>query len=486
MNDRNTADASGKRSGPLILGGLLLCLLVVVSHIPLLPLGFGVDDDAWFMAAAAGHLAETGGYTISRVPGYPAAELWYALAFHLFDASPTVGNSAATVMGLLAVLVLILILRGTRIPLWLLFLSAATLAFHPAFWIASTSTLDFVLSSALITALVLALFDNAPVTAGVILGLATGARITNALAWIPAVLFLTLGRHNRKGALTFSLGGAATSLLLLALPFSKLGFAFLQYDSALHPDYVIGLYKVYSELIGLPVVLVVCSLALLKAWLQRHDDHRPFPAFKEAVRDARILLVAGIGGVLTVPFLLLPTDPFYLLPLVPLTIILLVLLTEKNLIGRSSLAAILIASMTLSFVSVGEVDVSSWRRARRIRIHGFLPGRVLQDLAQRREILRRAATAAYEKLPAHSIVILGRPFLPWLYLRGTPVSRLGTESTVVQPSDTLVVRILRPALLDRERSRRIYYASGEDLPYLTQRILGYSLQDIGGTELPLW
>lgn len=483
MLQGNTGVAKGSRSRVPILVAILLCLLIIASRLPLLPLGFGVDDDAWYMAAAADRLATSGEYTMSRVPGYPTAELWYAAALWTFGASPAVGNGAATVAGLLAVLALALTLREA--PAWVMLLGAGALAFHPAFWIASATTLDFAVSAAAITALVLALFRNAPVFAGILLGLATGARITNGLVWFPAVVYLGIGLRDRRGATMFTLVGATVSLALLALPFSRAGLAFLGYAPALHRDYVIGLYKVFREMVGGPVLLVTVFL-MLRGASRRRSERRPAPADKPARTTPRILLVAGMAVVLIVPFILLPTDPYYLLGLVPLVIILLVLLSEEGRIRRSSVAWILTAMAMLSMVSIGEVDVEAWRHEHRIRLHAILAGRVLQDRVERMEILRRAARVASAVLPSHSIVILGRPFSPWLYARGTPLPELKTETIMLHSTDTLVVRILRPELLERERGRHVYYAAGEDLPYLTRRILGYSLADIGATRLVLW
>ena len=55
-------------------------------------------------------------------------------------------------------------------------LAAVALAFHPAFWIASTTTLDFVIGTSLIACFVFALLADRPLAAGALLGASGGTR----------------------------------------------------------------------------------------------------------------------------------------------------------------------------------------------------------------------------------------------------------------------------------------------------------------------
>ncbi len=458
---------------------LLLLVVYVVSRGPFLPLGFGTDDDAWYMAAAADNLASTGRYTLSRTPGYPTAELWYGFAFRLLGSTPVAGNTAAALVGLLGAVGLGCVVRrhGGALPL----LGAAALAFHPAYWIASVTTMDPVISAVLVVYLLLALLDGQPVVAGVFLGLALGARITNGLAWIPAVLYLIRGRGNPRGAAAFTASAAVVGASMLALPFSTMGTAFFHYTPVLHRDYLTGGYRAFRDLLGVPVGLVFLLLAGRR--LVRGAGKTEIPS-GESMEG--LLLVAGLGGVLTAPFLLLPIDSMYLLPLVPLAIAGVLMAAGLGLLRKVSAAWILSALMVSSLVGVGELDVGTWRREHRLRVHLLGPGRVLQHREERREVLLRGRRAAGLLLPPHSVVILGRPFLPWLYFRGTPVRELGVLTATVPETDTLVVRLLWPELRRQVSGRRIYYASGEDLPYLTRRIFGYSLEETGARELVLW
>ena len=302
----------------------ILIVVFILSRWPLLHLGYGIDDDAWAMAGAADTLAATGRYLPSRFPGYPSAELYYAGAFRLFGTSWAVGNGAAAFAGLLGVVAVALAFRRSS-PVLGLF-AASALAFHPAFWIASTTTLDFVLSASLVAALVLALFKDRPWIAGALLGLAAGARITNVLLWIPAVLYLLIARRDRHGAIVFTGIGGIIAIELFSLPFATAGgLRFLVYAHPLHRDYLIGAYKVFRDLIGMPAFLMASALLVHRLIVGR----APMGA-GGAFRDARVWLLAGMAAALTVPFILLPADANYLLPLVVLAVLVLVILAEDG------------------------------------------------------------------------------------------------------------------------------------------------------------
>jgi len=477
---RRTSNSGGRAGSrwTAILWAALVAVFIL-SRLPLLHLGYGIDDDAWAMAGAADTLAATGRYIPSRLPGYPSAELYYAGAFRLFGSGWTVGNGAAALAGLLGMAAVALALRRSDPALRLL--AAAALAFHPAFWIASATTLDFVVCTSLVAGLVLALFAERPLLAGALLGLAAGARITAVLAWIPGVIYLLAARRDRRGAALFTAAGAVVTAALFSLPFAAAGPGFLSYAAPLHRDYLIGAYKVYRDLVGAPLLLAAVALAVRRLVAGR-SGRGP----GAARRDPRVWLLAGTAALLTVPFILLPADATYLLPLVPLAILLLAILAENGTIGRRAAAALLVAMTVFSFAGVGEVDARAWREEHRIRVHWLEPGRIFQEAATRREILRRARRAAAASFPPHSLVILGRPFYPWKSLGGRPPRELVGQSAYLPATDTLVVRILWPELLARERGRRIYYAAGEDLPYLTRRIFGYSLRELGAVRLELW
>ncbi len=95
--------AAGSPGGPGTAAALALGVLL--TRLPFLGASYGTDNDAWWVVAAARHIARTREYTVLRFPGYPLHECPVAL---LERGGPWVveGASAlacaATLVGVLA------------------------------------------------------------------------------------------------------------------------------------------------------------------------------------------------------------------------------------------------------------------------------------------------------------------------------------------------------------------------------------------------
>jgi hypothetical protein len=55
-----------------------LVVVVVLTRLPFLAVGYGRDADAWMTIDAAARIAASGHYVASRLPGYPVVEYAYA------------------------------------------------------------------------------------------------------------------------------------------------------------------------------------------------------------------------------------------------------------------------------------------------------------------------------------------------------------------------------------------------------------------------
>src|ERR1043166_6986783 len=53
----------------------IVFLVVLLSRLPFLDAGYGVNVDAWRVALRAVEIAITGDYSVSRFPGYPIQEI---------------------------------------------------------------------------------------------------------------------------------------------------------------------------------------------------------------------------------------------------------------------------------------------------------------------------------------------------------------------------------------------------------------------------
>jgi hypothetical protein len=96
------------------IGDAVVFAVVLLSRVPFVSPGLGVDPDAWRIVAASRFFVGTGMYTASRVPGYPVVELGMA----------TVGRADFPVYNLLtavvtsvgAVALLVLLYDGRILP----------------------------------------------------------------------------------------------------------------------------------------------------------------------------------------------------------------------------------------------------------------------------------------------------------------------------------------------------------------------------------
>jgi len=171
----------------------VVVVLFLAARVPLLRGGFGSDDDAWRNAANALRMLEEHRYVPSRAPGFPAYDLVLVL---LILAGPIATNLASIAFQALACWGVLRIERraGFARP----GLVAAALALAAPFAVTATQTMDYALSAALVTLGCVFLIEGMPRATGMFLGLATGARASNALT-LPAALLQRLAWRRSRG-----------------------------------------------------------------------------------------------------------------------------------------------------------------------------------------------------------------------------------------------------------------------------------------------
>jgi hypothetical protein len=390
------------------------------------------------------------------------------------------GNLAASVAGLAAAGgVWLLVEREVEKPLGIL--CAIAVAFHPAMWIASVTTLDPIFGTAFLVLSAAAVSRRRPVLAGILLGLAVGCRATHALAALPLALFARsrLGGWT-SAAIIVAVGGIVGGSLFL-LPALTYGIGFLNYEPVIQRDFVTGGYKVYRELVGLPVVLgsLIVMGAVLVSEARRHR-------VRNLVTEPLFLLGTSAVLVLTVPFLILPTDPQYLLPWVPFGVLVLAGCVRQHVVRAAWAAGLLVAAMIPAVIGFGLLDLDSWRSRQELRFVWMSPGQIPEHCAERVAQLRRASSAAHFPYPEGAAVILGRPFMATQLAMGVPERELSTYLYEPPTSDVMLFRLIPPWYFDRVVGRHVFYAEGEALPYLTRRIFGYELTELDARPLELW
>ena len=75
--------------------------VVLLSRVPFLFSGYGLDPDSWEVAITAKHISETGVYEVSRFPGYPVHEFICSLFYNGGYVAPNLLSTIISTVGFL-------------------------------------------------------------------------------------------------------------------------------------------------------------------------------------------------------------------------------------------------------------------------------------------------------------------------------------------------------------------------------------------------
>jgi len=191
------------------LAAVMIAVLVLALRLPFLTPGYGIDPDAWRIAADGRAIAESGAYGSSRAPGNPIVELAAALVWR---GGPLALNGLTALFSAIAALAFALTLQRLSVRGWAL--GALALAFTPVIAVNSSNAMDYLWALAFILIAHDAALRGRWVEAGVMLGLATGCRITSLLLAPPFALILidpARGPSTKSRAIGFALVALAIS-----------------------------------------------------------------------------------------------------------------------------------------------------------------------------------------------------------------------------------------------------------------------------------
>ena len=353
-----------------------LLAIVLAAYLPLIFLGLGSDGDADAVVRATHAWGTTGHYVHSRPPSFPIHELVTAV---LHPIGGSIATNLGSLLAGLAVLATVMRLhREAGIPHGVLV--ACGIAVTPVFIIASTSTMDYTWSAACLFGGLLAWARQRPWIAGVLLGLAVGARLSAAAPVIAFILAVVMGSDRRAKPLGIA---ASIAVVVAALcyvpPFVTSGYStsFIGYSV---PDWWGGwtviarfIYKnIY--LVGLQTCVAVAVVIAVA---------RPWPP--QVLGRSWLIPVAALTVLATeAVFLRVPIEPAYLLPAIPAMWI----LAAHWLRQRPRLLMTLIivqASYNVVSFNIARADVP---RAARSAELGFWvePGPLVRDIDDRRAL----------------------------------------------------------------------------------------------------
>jgi hypothetical protein len=305
----------------------LLFLLVLLTRLPFLFDGYGVEEDSWGLVVNAYQMHESGHYIASRIPGHPLQEYVYLL---IYDASPFAWNLLSAVFGALAAVFFFLAVK--KLSPENSFVAALALAFVPVIYIAGTYVADYTWTLAFSLQAFYLLLERKLFWCGVVLGMATGCRITSLALLLPFVLLL-FDRKNFplfiKQAFIIGVPAVIISVLWYIPSYLNHGSGFFGYsDQFPYPPFAKIAYKATLGVFGVLGCAAVAAgiIAGLRSWKRRDiRETTPFPV-------QRLLWMCVVVVVVYIfSYLRLPQKSAYMIPVVPFILLFLALtLTVKT------------------------------------------------------------------------------------------------------------------------------------------------------------
>ena len=325
-----------------------LFAIVLLSRLPFLAAGYGVEEDSWGMINALQRMHANGVFEISRFPGHPVLELVYYFlpghSYFIFNFCTALISSIGFVFFAAALKEL-----GFKNFFW----PSIALAFIPVVYIKCTDTMDFTWGLGFMLISFYCIVKNKWWPAGLFLGLAIGARFTSALFIVP-LIFLFFD-YRIKGAYK-SLFIFLISTVVVAL------FCFLQtilnYNSAVYvvpflfgyPDAIKTLYKLSIGVFGL-TGLVVITFLLLKTFVFKGPPKKQFVKYNKPLRllpSFKIKLFMWTGLLFfSAIFFWQPHKSAYLIPALPFVVMLI------EFYSRQRYSILFALGMTVSCFFVG-------------------------------------------------------------------------------------------------------------------------------------
>ncbi len=433
-----------------VIATALLAVVVLVSRLPFLGTGYGIDADAWRVAWAAQSIAAGGEYIASRLPGYPVQELACSL---LIKGGPWALNGASALFSVIAVIFFTMTMRSLGFKDHLI--AGLALAFTPLVYVNSVNSMDYLWALAFMMASLYYVVTARWLIAGILLGLAIGCRITSAALLLPLAWFVFWRKPARP--LVSLLKLSLSALLIGAIAFMplifKYGWDFLTFADHSYPDPLrvirMATVQVWGRF-GLTVILA--ALVGLVVWKRVFAGGGKVSRLSPAAPTPWFLAI----GVYLIIFLRLPHDAGYLIPVAPFVILLL----AKYL--RRRFFAILSFALALScFVSI-------------CRSNGICKGAIIYDHAVRVQNMTftRQALSTADRLPDKTIVVAGwwQPQIQVLLPFESPKRR----AWVYLVEEPVINRLV-------DSGYAIYYLPGMDK--YNQQVHGIDLAKYGATSL---
>lgn len=306
---------------------ILLLLIAGLTRLPFIFDGYGVEEDSWGLVVNSYEMHQSGHYVASRFPGHPVQEYAYAL---MYNAPAWAYNLLSLAAGMMAVAFFFLALK--KMQLNAAFVTALSFCFVPVFYISGTYTIDYSFSIAFVMASLYFLLGRKLALSGIMLGLATGCRITSEVFLLPWVILLynSLDRKTWiRQSFLLAVPAVLVAILLFIPVYLQYGRAFFDYsDQFPYPPFAKVAYKASIGVFGFLGIaaIVLFFVPAFRSW--RKKQFQPVTLFS----SERLLLACLVVVALQIAsYLRLPQKSGYVMPIAPFVILLFaVLLSEKQ------------------------------------------------------------------------------------------------------------------------------------------------------------
>jgi hypothetical protein len=442
---------------------LFLAFAFVLSRLPLLKLGFGLDADAWRIANTAFDLKYHAHYHTSRFPGYPLPEFVNAL---FIEHGWLATNILTMLLALLSVFIFVRILKALGYQHQGILVIAY--AFFPLLWINSTNTMDYTWALCFIMCAWLLALKKRWMISGFMMGVAIGSRLPTLIFAVPFVYLCYSSDKRIADVLRFLFSAIITAAVLYVPLFLTYGFAFLRRypseTSLIQLGYLTIKHFGILTIVALIAIFIV-SFPRMRDALARKDRHITFALFA---------VVCGL-----IIFLAMPYHVEYIIPLIPFALLIIFCIGKKWLLILFTLLAIshaFVSVINVQHIGDGQVRTTLFER-----------GSVIRNITERKQQLAFVQKLEQATVNNHSVLIIGT-WLPVLAYSDKSVSSVSEARKMYDPNrpnegvqdfqrDVLYRYLLTRAEMEDliKENYTIYYIDG--IREFTIAVHGYDLAD---------
>jgi hypothetical protein len=370
---------------------IILILVIFISRVPFLFLGYGSDGDAWRIAYNASKIWETGTYSISRFPGFPLYELTIT-PFVVLGGS-VASNIATLVVFCFTVVIFNKILvhlniASRAIILW-------TFAFMPILWKNSATTLDYIWGLTFILFAYLLFLQQRYYLSAIIIGLTAATRLTHIIFVLP---FFFLMEREKRWENIFKLGFISLiTTILCYLPVIlrpvflddlKIYIADIRHYSFIQQASFFLYRGIYS--IGLPGFIAI----LVYSFLSRNKIKELFHS-----KNKNFISILAVMILMLVVFFLLADEREYLIPAIPF-----ILLSIGMVFSRKYVVVASVCFLSYAFINIDFIEHNFGKQKLRLSIGA---GYVVKDYTERMKLFEWRKEVASYPYKDSSIIMIG-------------------------------------------------------------------------------